>query len=681
MIYMRKSIRILSLILLLSMAFTMFAMAAEAPAENTGEEAAAIASEAVRTEPSQGQKNIVLRARQLIEVQWTPLAERYQWGYQGTYTSGTTYIGAPYGQPVYTGYIGFAIDLDGFVAATENNTSAFYTGYSYYNKVAPYYSIDCSGFVSYSWDLYPRCFTATLPSVSYAIENQSIEALEVGDCMNNVSTHAALVTDVVRDAAGNVVSVEIMEQTPVITQTTRYGEGGKASLAKFNSYYFGKGYRIYRFYDRDNVVYTHSCAVPLDGEWCANCRHAAPYASVSSDGENKLITLSHKKDGAQIYYTIDGSDPAIYGSYYSSPIVITGSCTVKAMAKFADGTSSRTLTYAVTMPTAAAPTYSVVSGNYNAGIVTAGTTVSLKSPSSGAEVYYTTDGSTPTAASIKYTSPIAINADTTIKAISIGGGYLESSVSTFTFKVGSFANFADMVAGAWYTSAIEFVCARGLFNGVGNNLFDPSGTMTRGMFATVLGRIAGVPSDLTGRIGISIGHDVNVRAGSGTQHGIVGQVDLYDAFTVLGEENGWKKVRLTGGVEGYIRADFVKAYDGAFTDLNENKYYSPYVQWLWLMDISTGSNGLFNGDNNIDRESMSVMLYRYSRGYSINLPVVYEKASFGDDGMITFKEEVYALQQAGVIQGHANGNYEPNGFATRAQVATIFKNFVERIGG
>ncbi|MBR5489742.1 MAG: hypothetical protein IKV79_00555, partial [Oscillospiraceae bacterium] len=136
---MKKSIRILSLILLLSMAFTMFAMAAEAPAESSGEEAIALASETVRTEPSQGQKNIVLRARQLIELQWTPLADRYQWGYQGTYTSGTTYIGAPYGQPVYTGYIGFAIDLDGFVAATENNTSKFYTDYSYYNKVAPYY--------------------------------------------------------------------------------------------------------------------------------------------------------------------------------------------------------------------------------------------------------------------------------------------------------------------------------------------------------------------------------------------------------------------------------------------------------------------------------------------------------------------------------------------------------------
>ena len=192
---------------------------------------------------------------------------------------------------------------------------------------------------------------------------------------------------------------------------------------------------------------------------------------------------------------------------------------------------------------------------------------------------------------------------------------------------------------------------------------------------------AGVEAGLKGRIGISLGNYVNVRSGAGTNHGVVGQVNLYDAFTVLGVENGWHKVRLASGVEGYIRSDFVKAYEGAFSDLNEQKYYSPYVQWLWLMGISTGSNGRFNGDNNIDRESMAVMLYRYAQSYSLSLNATMDKASFSDDGSISFKTEVYALQQAGVIQGHANGSYEPNGFATRAQVATIFRNFVQKTGG
>ena len=699
---MKKIRRIISLLLLLSMLLSLSALAAEAPAdalpesqteadggvlpvveEATEEESTEPApqAEAVRTEPSQGQKNIVLRARQLIELKWTPLSDRWQWGYQGTFVGGKTYVGAPYGQPVYTGYIGYAIDLEGFVAATENNTSAFYTGYSYYNKVAPYYSIDCSGFVSYSWDLYPRCFTATLPSVSYAIENQSIEALEVGDCMNNVSSHAALVTDVVRDENGNVVSIEIMEQTPVITQTTRYGQGGSKTIEKFKSYYFGRGYRIYRYYDRDSVQYEHSCAVPLDGEWCENCRHRAPYASVTASSEGKIVSLSHELSGAKIYYTLDGSDPTVYGQLYSSPILINGSATVKACAKLDDGRLSRVLTYAVKMASAAAPTYSIASGAYSGTAVSSGSTVALKTASSGASIYYTTDGSTPSINSTKYSAPISITSDCTVKAIAAGGGYNESGVSSFSFTVTSFANFSDIETGAWYKSSVEFVSARGLFQGVGNNRFDPYGTMTRGMFATVLGRVAGVEAGLTGRIGISLGDYVNVRSGAGTGFAIVGQVDRYDAFTVLGTENGWHRVKLASGVEGYIRSDYVKAYEGAFSDLNEAMYYSPYIQWLWLTGISTGSNGRFNAENNIDRESMAIMLYRYAKNCSISLNAVNEKAAFIDDSAISFKTEVYTLQQAGVINGHANGCYEPNGSATRAQVATIFMNFVNATGG
>ncbi len=667
---MKKTKRFLGIILLLSMLLSLCVHAAEAE------------TEPVRLEPSQGQKNIVLRARQLIELEWTPLIDRAQWGWQGVYSQGKTYVGAPYGQPVYTGYIGYAVDLNGFVAATEDNTSVFYTGYSQYNKVAPYYSTDCSGFVSYSWGLKTRRFTATLPSVSYLIENQSIEALEMGDCMNNVSTHVALVSDVVRDSNGKVISIEIMEQTPVITQTTRYGQGGSRSLDYFNSHYFSRGYKIYRYSGRDSVEYAHSCAVPLDNEWCANCRHHAPFASTTVSEGTKTVSLSHDKAGASIYYTTDGTDPAANGVKYTGPISFTSTGNIRAYAIMPDGASSRVLKYKVSIESAAAPAYKVVSGASSGSILSVGSSVALESASSGVSIYYTLDGSTPTTESAKYTSPIVISSACTIKAMAVGGGYTQSGVSTFNFSIGSFAGFSDLEPGAWYTSAVEFACGRGLFNGVSDTRFEPSGTMTRGMFATVLGRLAGVESGLSGRIGISLGNSVNVRSGPGTSHSVVGKVDLYDAFTVLGIENGWQKVQLANGQSGYIREDYVKAYEGAFSDLNESMYYSPYVQWVWLMGISSGTgNGAFGAENNIDRESMAVMLYRYAKSYSLNLKAVNDKLVFADDSAISFKDEVYALQRAGVIKGLDNGKYEPNGSATRAQVATIFMNFVLATGG
>ena len=670
MSYMKKTKRLFGFILALTMfiSCTIFVRAA-------GETVP-------RSEISQGQKNIVLRARQLVELEWTPLYDRAQWGWQGVYGAGKTYVGAPYGQPVYTGYIGYAVDIDGFVAATEDNSSVFYTNYSYYNKVAPYYSIDCSGFVSYSWGLKTRCFTATLPSVSYLIEDQSIEGLEIGDCMNNTYSHAALVTDVVRDENGKVISVEIMEQTPVITQTTRYGVGGTKALERFSAYYFSRGYSIYRYAGRDSVEYTHSCAVPLDDEWCENCRHHAPFASVAVSGSTKTLTLSYDEAGASLYYTLDGSDPEQFGRLYTGPVSLSATSDVRAYAVLPDGTESRVLKYRVNIEKAAAPAYTLQSGTANGTALSVGSSIALSSASTGAAIYYTLDGSEPTENSRKYTSPIVITAPCTLKAIAVGGGYNTSDVSTFSFTIGSFAAFSDLVPGAWYSSAVEFVCGRGLFNGISDSEFAPSGTMTRGMFATVLGRLAGVPAGLTGRIGISLGEDVNVRSGSGVSHSVIRQVDKYDAFTVLGEENGWKKVAFADGKEGYIRGDFVKSYEGAFTDLNEDKYYSPYVQWLWLMGISSGNGaGLFNADSNIDRESMAVFLFRYAQNKGIALPVVNEKSIFSDDGDISFKTEVYSLQQAGVINGHADGRYEPDGSATRAQVATIFMNYVLAMGG
>lgn len=661
---MKKLKRILLLLLALTLVLSITAFADGEP--DSGE-------------ISQGQRNIILRARQLMEIQWTPLADRYQWGYYGTFSSGTTYTGAPYGQPVFTGYIGFAVSLDQFIAATEDNTSHFYTRYSTYGKIAPSYSIDCSSFVSWAWGV-SRHHTGNLPEVGELVDDQSINGLEIGDCLNNISSHAVLVSDVVRDAGGNVIGVEIMEQTPVITRTTRYGEGGSTSLSYFTSYYFGGGYKIYRNPDRDSVEYTHSCAVPLDGEWCENCRHHAPYGYTKASDSGTLFILRYDDADVKLFYTLDGSDPEIYGSEYTGALTVNNTVTIKACAIFPDGSASRTLTYRVSVAEAEAPVWSLYSGLAQGTSVSIGSSVALSTQTTGAKIYYTTNGSEPTANSAIYSSPILINADTTIKAFAGGSGYNPSEVVSFSFSVGSFSSFSDVAPGSWYANAVEFSYGRGLFTGVSESRFAPEETMTRGMFVTVLGRMAGLPDDLYGHIGISLGDDVNVRSGPGISNSPVGRVDRNDVFSVLGWENGWCKIDL-GGTIGYIREDYVKAYTGQFADLDESKYYSPYVQWAYLTGISSGiSNGTFAAESDISRENMCSMLYNYTQSHGLILPDKIEKASFNDDWQIGDKTAVYALQQAGIVNGKGNGIFEPLGSATRAQVAKIFMEFVFATG-
>jgi hypothetical protein len=62
----------------------------------------------------------------------------------------------------------------------------------------------------------------------------------------------------------------------------------------------------------------------------------------------------------------------------------------------------------------AAPTFSVAGGTYSSTQM-----VTLASPTSGTDIYYTTDGSSPTPTSTKYTAPLSIASTTTVKAIAV----------------------------------------------------------------------------------------------------------------------------------------------------------------------------------------------------------------------------------------------------------------------
>jgi len=73
-----------------------------------------------------------------------------------------------------------------------------------------------------------------------------------------------------------------------------------------------------------------------------------------------------------------------------------------------------------------------------AGRYTSNQTVTITSPTSGASIYYTTDGTTPTTLSTLYSAPISVTEGTnTIKAIAAKAGMLDSNVTTGTYTIDS----------------------------------------------------------------------------------------------------------------------------------------------------------------------------------------------------------------------------------------------------
>lgn len=225
---------------------------------------------------SQGVQNIVKRAYQMTDIQWTPQKNISGWNSELTYYAGTTYTGLPYGQPVYASYVPWSTTLADFIAAVNDPDSKMYTGKSTYGSLAPYYSCDCSAFVSWAWNLSSRQTTSSIPNFATLVSSTTYTGLQVGDCFCKKGSHVVLVTDITYDDSGAISGVEISESTvnPATNyccQKTWYGTGYSYPLSNLQTKYIDSGYSLYRSNTRDSVTYTHTCVVPLEGDSCTLC--------------------------------------------------------------------------------------------------------------------------------------------------------------------------------------------------------------------------------------------------------------------------------------------------------------------------------------------------------------------------------------------------------------------------
>lgn len=169
----------------------------------------------------------------------------------------------------------------------------------------------------------------------------------------------------------------------------------------------------------------------------------------------------------------------------------------------------------------------------------------------------------------------------------------------------------------WARNYIESVSYRGLFNGVSDKIFSPDSTMTRAMVITVLGRLDEV--ELTGRT-----------------------------------------------------TDFSDVLSGA--------YYEEYVAWGVENGIVEGtSTDKFSPNKEITREEMAVMMANYIKykKYDYELKELYY--SDVDDISDWALESVKILNDLEIMQGNTDGTYSPKKVATRAEIATIFYNYLNYI--
>ena len=264
---------------------------------------------------STGIQNIVKRAEQQYQIQWTPLEDIAGWREQYTFEAGTVYQGIPYGQPIYGQFVPFESDnstpsvesLQEFLDAVRDPDSLMYTKVSTYTGIAPYYSSDCSSFVSYAWGLY-RHTTSSLPGECTKVSNQSIYSVQVGDIFNKAGSHTVLVADIGYASDGTIEYIDILQQTPPKVKLTRYGVGGEETLATLHETYLGSGYTLYRFNGRNSVTYTHSCASPVEGDTCSQCASQLFFAENDvwiQEGESIRLSLTNTTGQSVTWKSMD----------------------------------------------------------------------------------------------------------------------------------------------------------------------------------------------------------------------------------------------------------------------------------------------------------------------------------------------------------------------------------------
>lgn len=144
-------------------------------------------------------------------------------------------------------------------------------------------------------------------------------------------------------------------------------------------------------------------------------------------------------------------------------------------------------------------------------------------------------------------------------------------------------------------------------------------------------------------------------------------------------------------LDSITRAEFVKliikafyteikpASSSVFADVTSDKWYSDYVNSAFEKGIVSGDNyGNFNPDSTISRQDMAVIIYNAGSKFGL-FNNVSTDAEFSDEASISdyAKKAVYALKNAGVINGVGNNLFAPNDNSNRASAAKIVHSLMQ----
>ena len=227
------------------------------------------------------QQNIADRADFFFNSTWVCQKDVQAWRDEFTFRKGETYH-LPYGQPVNSGkFIGYGVELEEFLMAAADANSVFYSRQSEFNGwTSVYYATDCAAFVAMCWGTV-RQDCSTLPYYSTykgkPTESNVYSILQLGDALDSTSVgHVVLVSDLIYNEDGELVQIEITEQTPPQLKRTYFTPSELAAK-------YGEEFGIYRY----------EGSVPAVPEWgyTTECTNYAAHCTVEITKDTPIMSL------------------------------------------------------------------------------------------------------------------------------------------------------------------------------------------------------------------------------------------------------------------------------------------------------------------------------------------------------------------------------------------------------
>ena len=368
---------------------------------------------------------------------------------------------------------------------------------------------------------------------------------------------------------------------------------------------------------------------------------ATTQAYVQGDTATVFLTSRQLRaaTGAQsgVAVTVDATDPAV-GTVVLAGRSIANACDAGAAAlqvKFRSGTVTLDARALAALDLHKDVAVSLASGaSLNAAQQRALGSQAVTATLARASV--TVDGAAASCPAGSVRAAVAVNAadDLTVwsladdGSISAVGGAYDAGQQTYAFDVVNGVTaiarfpFTDVVAGTWYYGAAAYAYNNGLFAGMTPTTFAPNATMTRAMLVSVLWRLAGAPAP--------------------------------------------------------------KA-PNTFVDVPDGAWYTDAVTWAAENGVVSGIGGSrFDPSGFVTREQTAEILYNYahSKGYDVSARA--DLTAFPDAGSVSgWAEEALSwANAAGLINGTVRDGQtilDPQGSASRAQVAMILMNYVEHV--